>query len=415
VLFRSPQEVDKFVNFLWSVTNKYFPFKEKNISTKKLKMPWASNVWPLVNKKHKLFICLKRGQITYEYFNAYSQLLKIYLDKLKNRYFVNKFANNKNNGKKIWSTINDLLGRNKCSKINMIELEDNEISDQKEIAKNFNEYFTSIAKKTQDKLDPPIKNYNDLIPINEHSMFIFPTTNREISNIIKNFENKSNIEDLPIRLFKLINENISPILSQLINMCFEQGYYPDLIKIGRVIPVHKSGDRKSMNNYRPISTLSIVNKIFERVLSDRIMAFFEKHKLLFENQFSYRKLKDTQRATLLLINEILPLLGTDEMALCVFLDFSKAFDTVNHSKLLSKLERYGVRGTANDLIRSYLTNRKQYVQNGDISSEVLAVEEGVPQGSVIGPLLYIIYANDLHYLIKERLSIMYADDTTIIF
>jgi hypothetical protein len=145
------------------------------------------------------------------------------------------------------------------------------------------------------------------------------------------------------------------------------------------------------------------------------MAFFEKYKILFENQFSYRKLKDTQRATLLLINEILPLLGTDEMALCVFLDFSKAFDTVNHSKLLSKLERYGVRGTANDLIRSYLTNRKQYVQNGDISSEVLPVEEGVPQGSVIGPLLYIIYANDLHYLIKERLSIMYADDTTIIF
>jgi hypothetical protein len=409
------QEIDNFVNFLWSITNQHFPFKEKNISTKKLTMPWVTqDVWSLVNKKHKLFICLKKKQISYDYFNAYSQLLKLFFDKLKNNYFINKFSNNKNNSKKTWNTINDLLGRNKKEKINMLEVNDDEIFDKKEIVKCFNEYFSSIAQETQEKLDAPALNYDNLIPFNESSMFIFPTSHIEISNIIKKLENKSNNEDLPIVLFKMINENISPILSKLINMCFEQGLYPDILKIGRVIPVHKSGDKKCMNNYRPISTLSLINKIFERVLSDRIISFFEKHKLLCDNQFSYRKLKDTQRATLLLINEILPLLGTDEMALCVFIDFSKAFDTVDHAKLLAKLERYGVRGTANNLIKSYLLNRKQYVQNAGVKSETLPVNVDVPQGSVIGPLLYIIYANDLHYLTKQLISIMYADDTTII-
>ena len=198
-------------------------------------------------------------------------------------------------------------------------------------------------------------------------------------------------------------------------MCIEQAYYPQSFKIARVTPLHKSGAVTDIKNCRPISTLINLNKILEKVIYRRLNKFFESCSILSDNQFGFRKSRDTQLAALKLLNYILPSLTTGKgFAGCVFLDFSKAFDTVNHEMLLIKLERYGIRDLALQFIKSYLTNRTQYVTLNGPDSQALSVEVGVPQGSCLGPLFYLIYANDLNNFINNLSAVTFSDDTTIV-
>ena len=218
-----------------------------------------------------------------------------------------------------------------------------------------------------------------------------------------------------MELLKEVKDFLSVPLSHLINLSMEQGIVPDELKLARVVPIFKSGDKTQTLNYRPISVLPSLSKLFERVIHNRISKFLEKYKILYAYQFGFRKDHSTCLATSYLVDKITKALDDKEYFLSVFLDLSKAFDTVNHNILLIKLAHYGIRGSALNWFKSYLSNRKQFVEINASKSNTQNIACGVPQGSILGPLLFFIYINDLPNASNILKTLNFADDTTLFF
>ena len=209
------------------------------------------------------------------------------------------------------------------------------------------------------------------------------------------------------------SDKISNILSILINDCFTQGVFPDSLKIARVTPIHKEGPEDTPSNYRPISILSCISKLIEKLTYNRLIKYIENRSILHSNQFGFRSAHSTVHAITAIHEKILENVDNSKHTISIYLDLSKAFDSVNHSILLNKLEHYGIRGTALDFFQSYLTNRQQFtIVNGE-KSDLLTVICGVPQGSTLGPLLFLLYINDLASASKFFVS-LFADDTGLI-
>ena len=204
-------------------------------------------------------------------------------------------------------------------------------------------------------------------------------------------------------------------LSNIINKSVETGIYPKKLKHAKIIPVFKSMDETDPSNYRPISLLSVFNRIFGKVMYNRLKSFLEKYNPLFENQYGFRERRSTQHAIIDIVNQI-QIKMDQKMYLCgIFIDLQKAFDTVNHFIILRKLEHYGIRGIVNDWFRSYLLDRKQTVQVGNNTSDNETTLAGVPQGSVLGPLLFLIYVNDIYKASNKLKFCLFADDTNILY
>ena len=189
--------------------------------------------------------------------------------------------------------------------------------------------------------------------------------------------------------------------------------FPNQLKMANVIPLYKSEDPMLFNHYRPVSLLCVLSKVFEKIMYTRLLDFFEKFKIIHDNQFGFRKGRSTHMALMILMDKIAKSLENGELVIGVFLDFSKAFDTVNHDVLLQKLQHYGIRGSALKWFQSYLSDRCQYVTYNGQESSKKAINCGVPQGSILGPLLFIIYINDLSNVCNHMMSLLFADDTNL--
>ena len=193
------------------------------------------------------------------------------------------------------------------------------------------------------------------------------------------------------------------------------GEYPDLLKVVKVIPIHKGGSTQEVNNYRPISLLSIFDKIIEKLMHKKLYTFLECNNILFCNQFGFRKNNSTIYALAQITEMIKVSIDIGKFGCGIFIDLRKAFDTVNHEILLTKLEHYGIRDNLLNWFMSYLSNRKQYVSINGLSSEPLEINCGVPQGSVLGPLLFLLYINDLPNISNVLDFYLFADDTNIYY
>ena len=210
-----------------------------------------------------------------------------------------------------------------------------------------------------------------------------------------------------------IDAYITP-LTFILNQSMTEGVFPDILKTARVIPLYKSGEKNNINNYRPISIVSFFSKIFEKMMYHYISEFMEKNNLICKNQFGFRPKHSTQHAVISLVNNITNSLDTRDIVIGVFLDLKKAFDTMDHTILLKKLYAYGIRSNAHKWLTSYLTGRTQYVVYDGHKSSTLNLTCGVPQGSILGPLLFIIYVNDTCNVSDLLCKILYADDTCVV-
>lgn len=211
-----------------------------------------------------------------------------------------------------------------------------------------------------------------------------------------------------------VYEEIKQPLYETFKTSIKEGVFPDLLKIAKVTPIFKSDDTSSLGNYRPISVLPVFSKILERIMYNRTYNYLRKNDLLFDRQFGFQKNTSTEHAILQLVDDITKSFSKREFTLGVFIDLSKAFDTVDHNILLQKLKYYGITGKTRQWFKSYLSNRKQYItfDNGK-NTTLRRITCGVPQGSILGPLLFLIYVNDLYNASSKMLPVMFADDTNL--
>ena len=226
-----------------------------------------------------------------------------------------------------------------------------------------------------------------------NTFFLSPTSSEEIEREIKNLNKRksSGPDNIGAKVLKLCPEIFAKLLSKIYNKSMEMGEYPTRLKIAKVIALFKKGQKTQPNNYRPIRLLSCFNKIFEKKLSKGLVKFLEINKILFKYQYGFRKLYSTTLALIEFTDKIIRYLDEGNYCISIFVDLTKAFDTVHHEILLQKLEHYGIRGHANDFFITYLTNRQQYMVINDAKSSLGKIECGVPQGSVLGPLFFTIY------------------------
>ena len=220
-------------------------------------------------------------------------------------------------------------------------------------------------------------------------------------------------DHLSSKVLKDIADIVSTPLSIIINQFLCSGLFSSKLKIAKVIPLFKKGDIQLFGNYRPISLLSSVSKVFEEAAYGQLYEYFSSHALFYDSQYGFRKYHSTELAALELVDRIHKEIDENKIPFSVFLDLSKAFDTLDHDILLHKLQYYGITGTALDWFRSYLTERYQFVDYNGASSSMKLLTTGVPQGSILGPLLFIIYMNDIHTVSNNLNFILYADDTTL--
>ena len=211
----------------------------------------------------------------------------------------------------------------------------------------------------------------------------------------------------------VIKTEISPSITLIVNQCLTTGIFPNKLKIAKVVPVFKKGDKDLLNNYRPISMLPSISKIFESVIYNQLYEYLQEHRVITNSQYGFRKKHSTEYTAIELVDRIIEKLDRNKVPFNIYIDLSKAFDMIDHNILLFKLNHYGTRNGALNLLESYFMGRKQYCHFRSTDSAMLNIHKGVPQGSILGPLLFILYINDFIYSTDKFDFLMYADDTTL--
>ena len=393
---------------LLETMDKYFPIQISKTACSRSRPRWMTRKIQNEIKKRQMFFKFYIAKRTAENLNKFKNQKKKCAKMVRSakQIFNKKHLDNllKNKNGEFFKYVRSQKDKNKSrSKTDMSPTE-------------LNDYFVSIGSKMESEIGKSKRDFK--IDSNEKSMFLLPTNTSEIFEICKSLKNSKaeghdGISNIFIKFFSPI---LSEVLASLINRSMMSGVFPDIFKIAKVCPIHKSGSKQNPGNYRPISVLPSLSKVIEKTLHKRLVNFLENSKQLCANQFGFRAKKSTIDALVNTVEKIRKCLDENKKITTVFFDLSKAFDTVDHKILLNKLENYGIRGSALSMISSYLERRYQYVLEADLKSPSKPCSMGVPQGSILGPLLFTVYMNDLpNWVETDNVMVtMFADDTSVI-
>lgn len=344
-------------------------------------------------------------QVAYRVYIGYKKMYRSSLNRAKKQTYERYIEESTNKCKAAWEIIkNQNTSNNSKSTIFDPETLNSYFLDTiQELGKNFN-HGNSVTASCL--MDPTLK-YSTVFSWNKISQ-------QEIVQTVKKFSNSKAMDYFSLSNFilKRTIHSISEPLAYIFNECLYKGYFPEILKVSKVIPVFKKGDKNLLQNYRPVSIVPIFSKIFESLILNQVSTFFESNNLLTDCQFGFRSNRSTTHAVQELIEEVLMAFERQESVSVLLFDLSKAFDCIPIDILINKLEYYGITGNVLSIFESYLCNRKQYVSIKGKTSTFKEVKSGVPQGSVLGPFLFIIAINDLPANIPIH-SVIYADDTTI--
>ena len=392
------------------------------------KQPWMTpTLYSLLQKRSQLHAMTKKEPFNDTLKTKYCKFRNYVSNTIKSAktsYLSKKFEECKSNNNEKWKFITNLITKKDTEQSpSLIKKQDDagttiEITEPSEIVESFNEFFVSVGEKLASTLPESPRSFDyyfEQVPENRYFEF-YEIGPPEILSIIDSLETKkaTGHDMISTRAIKENRSTLLPVLVELVNLIIKCSHFPDSIKIARVKPLFKKGCKYDMTNYRPISILSCISKIAEKVLCNQIREHLENNDLLTVKQYGFRPMKNTSLAINDFLEQIYRRLDQSLETQAIFLDFSKAFDTINHDILLGKLRFYNFNDSAIKLIKSYLTNRKQFVKIESQESTLKSISLGVPQGSVLGPLLFLIYINDLVNVSPAFNYILFADDTNLL-
>lgn len=356
-------------------------------------------------------------------YKRYRNFLTDLLHRLKNEYETAELTNGKNNPKELWKCIkrisNAKTKSNSATELVKVRL------NIRDSANYCNEYFANIGDSLANRLlsqknctQEDLLRQTLLGSPTPFSFFLQPTDASEVNHVIMQLKNDSaaGLDGISPKLLKAIKPVIITPLTHVLNLSIGSGTFPSNWKRSMVVPIYKSGDKKTPENYRPISLLGIFSKILEKIVNKRLQKYLEQNSLLSPRQFGFRHKMSTEDAVNTLVESVADHLEGNRKCIGAFLDLAKAFDTVPVELLLKKLENIGIRGLPLEWFRSYLTDRRQCVRLDQVVSDELPIRFGVPQGSVLGPTLFNIFLNNIHEVLPpDAEAICYADDTVVLF
>ena len=346
----------------------------------------------------------------------------------KQNHIKEKIESSKDDIKKLWKSLKDfgLTGKTKKSSCNigLMDENTNEINfDKKYVSNKFNSFFCNIAKKLVDKLPSghnikyeKVSEFYKNKGVTDDKLKLKKMSEDEICKLLNklNVAKATGHDGLSARFLKDGASIISSPLTYVINLSLECSQVPNAFKTAKVLPLFKKGDRNNCGNYRPVSILPVVSKIFERVVCNQLQEYLYDNNLLYVNQSGFRKHHSTDTALISLSNMIFENMDQGNFTGLILLDLQKAFDTVNHEILLHKLKLIGACPKTVTWFKSYLTGRSQFVDVGRMRSDPDQVVCGVPQGSILGPVLFLLYLNDMSTPIDQNCSLfLYADDSAL--
>ena len=337
----------------------------------------------------------------------------------KRDFILRELKDNENNAKKFWKLIQSVVPSNKSKNNNDILLKDGGAKlDRGEVATFINDYFINVGKLSPSHnslpstLDGHVPNN---VSVDSIPCSIAVVSTQEVLRVVKsiNVSKSSGLDNISSSVIKTAFELLKPEVTFMYNLCISSTQFPDSWKKALVVPIPKAGNPTKVQNYRPISLLPLPGKIMEKLMHHQLTNHLENGEFLAEEQHGFRKAHSTVHAVAQLTTHINKKLDVKLPTLAVFIDFKKAFDCVQHPVLLSKLKNMNLDDSVINWVRSYLTGRQQRVFANNSYSTYQAITQGVPQGSVLGPLFYIVYANDLSRIFKNSKFALYADDTVL--